>query len=376
MSCILILGGGRIGSSIAYLLQQVLAKETGGFSPPITVADQLSSMLKSNPLIECDKRVLDIKTKLPKLLDELRPELVINALPHELNSVVIKHTLKRDISYLDMSEDVPSRKLLEHLAPQCVKATLLPQQGLAPGIVNIMGAWLVNQHERKGSTLTELRLRVGALPQVARGKLGYATTWSVDGLVNEYLNDVEELVDSAVVTKPGLSGFERLMFRGVELEAFRTSGGVADLPRLLIGRVKNVNYKTLRWPGHHEAMQLLLDEFKLDRELLKMLFTAAVPSRVADCVYLLVSLDVQHDGRIDTYDMGRRYVGLNVNGHRFDAIQATTALGVTGVVELLLKGELSKGIVTHDKIDYLKLEQTESGKLLNTATDTYLNGVW
>ena len=125
-------------------------------------------------------------------------------------------------------------------------------------------------------------------------------------------------------------------------------------------------------------MQILLSEFRVNAETLTRLFEGAVPAKVVDCVYLLVSLDVvPPSGRVETYEFGRRYVGLNIDGgQRFDAIQAVTALGAVGMIELFYAGKLPTGLVTHDKVSYPELEMTQSGKLLNMATDVYLNGVW
>ena len=378
---ILVLGAGRIGKTIAFLTQKLIF-EAYATVPSVVIADT-SEHAMNDPLLDTiEKHVMGKSELLYDLADKYKPDLIVNALPHGMNAMAQDTAIRNGISYLDLTEDVNDTARLTSRAKHEGKPgmVLMPQQGLAPGIINIIGSWLVKQHEARMKEhfpfMRELRLRVGALPQVGYGKLGYATTWSVDGLVNEYMNDAIEVVDRKTEKFPGLSGYEKLRIKGVELEAFRTSGGSGILPMILQNKVPNINYKTLRWPGHHESMMLLLEDFNIkDRELLKQIFRK-VPGRTIDCVYLLASLEVEHRSGInETYELGRRFTGLTVDTHRFDAIQATTALGAIGMIELFWANTFRDGVVLPTDVDWPTFERTQAGKLLNVATDVYLNGL-
>ncbi len=132
--------------------------------------------------------------------------------------------------------------------------TFMPQCGLAPGAINIVGGSLASSLD----TVRSVEMRVGALPQFASNQMKYYLSWSTAGLLNEYCQPGEALHDGRRITTLPLDGSERLTIDGVEYEAFNTSGGVATMCETFAGKVGELNYKTMRYPGHRDLMKFLL----------------------------------------------------------------------------------------------------------------------
>ena len=95
-------------------------------------------------------------------------------------------------------------------------------------------------------------MRVGALPQFPTNALTYNLTWSTDGLINEYCNPCEAIHDGERMHVLPLEGIEHFSLDGVRYEAFNTSGGLGTLCDTLDGRVRELNYKTIRYQGHRD----------------------------------------------------------------------------------------------------------------------------
>jgi Saccharopine dehydrogenase C-terminal domain len=108
-----------------------------------------------------------------------------------------------------------------------------------------------------------LKMRVGALPQYPSNALNYNLTWSTDGVINEYCEPCEAIVNGELREVPPLEAREEFALDGVTYEAFNTSGGLGSLCETLKGKVDNLNYKTIRYPGHAAIMKALLQDLRL-----------------------------------------------------------------------------------------------------------------
>ena len=161
---------------------------------------------------------------------------------------------------------------------------MAPQCGLAPGFIGIVGAHLAARFERVRS----IRLRVGALPQHPTGLLGYAFNWSPEGVVNEYLNDCEVIEEGVLKTVSAMEWLETVYVGGVRLEAFTTSGGLGTMCETFAGRVENLDYKSLRYPGHASLMNFFFHELLMreDRAAAGKILTHAKPPVDDDVVYV------------------------------------------------------------------------------------------
>lgn len=168
-SKIAVIGLGKVGALVAQLLQD------SGFD--VTGFDvHRNSTDFPFPVVQLDASNMD---SLDKTLGNF--EAVLSCLPYHLNIQLAQKAHAAGLHYFDLTEDVSTTKAIQNLSNSS-KGVMVPQSGLAPGFIGIVGAHLVNRFDRVRS----LKLRVGALPQYPTGLLGYAFNWSPDGVVNEY----------------------------------------------------------------------------------------------------------------------------------------------------------------------------------------------
>jgi saccharopine dehydrogenase-like NADP-dependent oxidoreductase len=180
-------------------------------------------------------------------------DAVLSCLPFSLNKQLAQAAHNAGIHYFDLTEDVATTKAIIELSATS-KGLMAPQCGLAPGFVGIVAADLIGSLDDCRSC----KMRVGALPQNPTGLMGYAFNWSPEGVVNEYLNDCEVIEDSQVKWVSAMEWLEDIYIDGVKLEAFTTSGGLGTMCETYQGRVANLDYKTMRDPGHVVQMNLFL----------------------------------------------------------------------------------------------------------------------
>jgi len=240
-----------------------------------------------------------------------------------------------------------TRKVIEIAAS--AKTAFIPQSGLAPGFISIVANDLAGRFD----SLDTIRMRVGALPQYPSNALKYSLTWSTDGVINEYIQPCEAIVDGKRMEVAALEGLEEFSLDGVQYEAFNTSGGLGSLTDTYKGKVQTLNYRTIRYPGHAAIMRMLLQDLRLKdrREVLKDVLEAAVPMTSQDVVVILVTVLGQRQGRLmqETY-ANKIYSGL-VAGRQMTAIQITTATSACAVFDLLATGKLpQKGFIRQEDI--------------------------
>src|SRR5215210_8307938 len=134
---------------------------------------------------------------------------------------------------------------------------VVPDCGLAPGMVSVLAA----HGAARFDALDEVRIRVGGLPQKPRPPLDYQIVFSVEGLINEYVERARVVRGGRIVEVESMTEVEELEFPAPfgRMEAFQTSGGTSTLPETFLGRVTELDYKTVRYPGHCERFRLLIE---------------------------------------------------------------------------------------------------------------------
>jgi len=257
------------------------------------------------------------------------------------------------VSYFDLTEDVQHTEAVRAAAEKARPGQVyMPQCGLAPGFVGICAHHLAKGFEK----LDEIKLRVGALPQHPANALKYALTWSTDGLINEYGQMGKAIVEGTqLTTLVPLEGYERFSFEGIEFEAFNTSGGVGDLCETYAGQVRNLDYKTMRYPGHRDLIAFLMKDLRLneDRDTLKRIFERAIPATEQDIVYIFNLVRGWKNGKYtQATDLRKVYAG-DFFGARSTAIQITTAAGIMACLDLHFEGKLFKqGFVRQEDVNF------------------------
>ncbi len=275
---------------------------------------------------------------------------VVSCAPYHCNPTIASCARTAGAHYFDLTEDVHVTRKVVELAKDSPTA-FLPQCGLAPGFITIVANHLAKPLAR----IDDLRLRVGALPMHPSNALGYNLTWSTEGVINEYINDCDAVVGGQLVNVPALEHIERLVIDGVEFEAFNTSGGLGTLAESLKGRVRNLNYKTIRFPGHCDLMRFLLHELRFSehRAQLKEVLERSIPSTMDDQVVIFVSASGMLDGRLCERVYAKRVRAQSIGGHHWTAIQVTTAAGICAAIDLFAQGKTpSKGLVRMEDIAF------------------------
>ncbi len=343
-----VVGLGKVGSLVADLLHHADVQVTGfdqNFSADLPFATQSVDVADIDAL---GKAIVDF-------------DAVVSCLPYFLNTNVARVAIANKIHYFDLTEDVSHTKVILEYSENSPIA-LVPQCGLAPGLIGIVGASVMREFE----SVRSLELRVGALPQAPHGLLGYAVNWSAEGIVNEYLNDAEVIRHGKKKTVPSLQELETVIVNGIKLEAFITSGGLGTMTDTYEGIVENLDYKTLRYPGHCELMSFLADEMRLrnNRKLIAEMLLDAKPQTTDDVVYIYAAVEGQKEGKLIRDTFVRAFNNRDINEKHWRAISWTTAASCCAVIELVSKGVLPQsGFVKQEDIDYHDLVQTSFGKL-------------
>ncbi|MEJ6392836.1 saccharopine dehydrogenase C-terminal domain-containing protein [Gymnodinialimonas sp. 2305UL16-5] len=290
-------------------------------------------------------------------------DAVLSCLPYFLNIAVAQAAHDLGLHYFDLTEDVPTTKAILDMAPTA-QALMAPQCGLAPGFVGIVGAHLIGQFD----TCRSCRMRVGALPQNPTGLMGYSFNWSPEGVVNEYLNDCEVLEDGEIKWVSPMEWVEKIVIGGIELEAFTTSGGLGTMCETYRESVPNMDYKTMRYPGHVQLMNFFFHELLMrDRraEAGEILVNAKPPVD-DDIVYIHVAAEGEIAGQMQRREFVRGLMPLKIAGKMRTAIAWTTASSVVAVIEMVRDGALPQR-------GFLKQEDIALDALLATRTGAHYN---
>jgi len=353
MNRVVILGIGRIGSSIAKLLRSCGDYQLTLIDKYQTSLDELDDSLK-----HC-VRCLDVTDK-EKLFHILQQnDAVISACSFTENLIIARQALKAGCSYFDLTEDVACTQEIIELSKQSKSDQIfMPQCGLAPGFIGILGFDM----SKRFDTLFTLKMRVGALPEFPTNQMLYNLTWSTDGLINEYCNPCEAIKDYKYTTLVPLEGLEGFLLDGIEYEAFNTSGGLGTLSRTLAGQVQDLTYKTIRYPGHRYLMDFLLNGLRLGkqgkrREMLKQIFESAIAVTSQDVVLVMGSATGMINDRLteltEVYKVYHQEVEYMSTKENWSAIQITTAAAVCVVVDLFFSGKLavnSSGLIKQESV--------------------------
>jgi len=286
-------------------------------------------------------------------------DAVLSCLPYHLNGEVARLAARLGLHYFDLTEDVPTTQLILELAATS-PGLMAPQCGLAPGFVGIVGAHLAEMFDE----VRAIRLRVGALPQHPTGLLAYSFNWSPEGVVNEYLNDCEVIEDGEHKWVSPMEWVETVYVNGVRLEAFTTSGGLGTMCDTYKGRIENLDYKTMRYPGHASLMNFFFHELLMreDRDLAGRILKHAKPPVDEDVVHVHVSAEGHEDGRLSRREFVRSYFPLEIGGRQWRAIAWTTASSVCAVIEMVSSGVLpERGFLRQEKIPFDAFFATRNG---------------
>jgi len=346
MSLIVILGSGIVGRAAAW----DLAKR--GHELVVADADASAAARVAEEVGAARHQAADAAR--PENLGPLLTgaSVLITAVPFRFNAGLARAAVAAGCHYLDFGGNptIVAEQLQLDEAARRAGVAVVPDCGLAPGLVNVLA--LDCLRALGPGPVDRLAMRVGALPSSPRGALGYQLTFSPAGLINEYAEPCEVLRDGRHATVEPLTGIEEVDWPGVgTLEAFHTAGGSSSLPRRLEGRVKELDYKTLRYPGHAAAFRAMAEIglFELEprtvgsalvapRDLLLNLLAANLPPPGDDLVLLRVWAEAARGD-------GQRAAGFEISDRsdgRFSALARTTAFPAGALAHMLTAGVIDE----------------------------------
>ncbi len=360
MKKIVVVGAGKIGSMIAELL-------AGCGDYEVTVldrsAEQLNRLETTKPVSKIAADIADAAGLRRILTGQFA---VLSAAPYQATRMIAEAAKAAGAHYLDLTEDVASTRTVKQLAAGA-KTAFIPQCGLAPGFITIVASDLASRFDE----LHDVRMRVGALPKFPSNALNYNLTWSTDGVINEYCEPCEAIVNGQLRDTQPLEELEEFSLDGVLYEAFNTSGGLGTLCETLEGKVRNLNYRTIRYPGHAAIMKALLNDLRLRdrRELLKDILENAVPITLQDVVIVFVTVSGLRGGQLMQETYANKIYSAPVGGRVRSAIQITTAAGICAVLDMLATGRLRQaGLIRQEEIALQPFLANRFGRYYATPT--------
>ena len=356
----LVLGAGLQGSACAYdLLQNPDVSEVRLADLHIDHLPEFLGKYSRDRLIPTP---LDVRNTEGVLALMRECDAVMSAIPYYFNFELAQHAANAGVHFADLggnTEIVFKQKTLDATAKE-KGITIIPDCGLAPGMVNILAEHVINQLD----TVDTLRIYVGGLPQNPEPPLNYQLVYSLEGVLDYYTTLSWVLRDGNRTEVKALSEREPVHFPGDvgELEAFHTAGGLSTMAFRYEGKIPTMEYKTLRYPGHAQIMEAirelgLLDLNPVDVKGIKVvprdLVVAAMGPRLTkpkgkDLVALRVSGEGTKAGvakkvgweMVDYYDEER---GIS-------AMERSTGYSLSITGQLQARGEIGKsGVFTPDE---------------------------
>jgi len=353
MKNIAVLGLGKVGHLAAELLSNSGFNVTG-IDREVT-SDSYSFAAKSLDLRSIETAIKEFK----------KQDAILSCLPFQLNIALAQAAHDAGVHYFDLTEDVPTTQAIMEMS-KTGEGLMAPQCGLAPGFIGIVGAHLISQFDM----CRTCKMRVGALPQNPTGLMGYAFNWSPEGVVNEYLNDCEVIENGDRKWVSAMEWTEDIYIDGVRLEAFTTSGGLGTMCDTYQDTVSNMDYKSMRYPGHVQQMNFFFHELLMRerRDEAGEILIHAKPPVEDDVVYVHASAEGYIDGHLQRREFVRGYRPQEIAGKKRTAIAWTTAGSVVAIIEMVRDGKLPNQ-------GFLKQEDIPLSDFLTMPTGSlYANG--
>lgn len=348
------MGAGLMGRAVAY--------DLGKQKADITVAD--ISIERANEVAKnAGKRAHAEKVDVSNKSDVMRlikgADAVVSAVTYYFNASLAEWCVEAGANFCDLggNNDIVAKELALNARAKKKGVTIVPDCGLAPGTVSILSALGYS----KLDTTDEIHLRVGGLPQYPKPPLNYGIVFSLHGLINEYVEPVVVLRNGKKTVIDSLSELEKIHFKGFpELEAFTTSGGTSTLPDTFAGKVRELDYKTIRYKGHAKQIKLLVDlglasQTSIEiggckvtpREVLIERLGKVLPVIKDDLILLRATILGKKGGkkRTITYEMIDKYDKKT----DMTAMMRTTAYPAAITAIMMANGKTEKGAIPPEK---------------------------
>lgn len=347
----LVIGSGMMGSAVAFDLARSANVDR------VTLADveyrraSASAAKIASPLVR--PLQLDVED-FEQLVGEMEDhDVAIGATSYRHNVVLSKGAIQAGIHFCDLggNDDVVKEQLALNARAKERNVTIIPNCGLAPGLANILAA----RGAELFDSVESIRMRVGGLPKHPIPPFNYQIVFSAEGLLNEYTGKSFVIRNGKLASVDTLTEVEAIDFPPPfgTLEAFHTSGGASTTPQLFEGRVRELDYKTIRYPGHCEKFRMLLEvgfgsdepvsvgaNLLTEKEIFLELLKKKIPQSGPDVVLMRVTIAGTKEMRnrsltftmIDFYD----------ETHNISAMMRGTAYPTSVIAQFLASGTITQ----------------------------------
>jgi saccharopine dehydrogenase-like NADP-dependent oxidoreductase len=282
-------------------------------------------------------------------------DIILDCLPGSQAPRIAQFAKDYNLHYANLTEYVAETEQIIALAKDA-KTGFILQTGLAPGYIDLLANGLFQQFcsDFEVDKIDKLEFKVGALTNHAVAPHYYGFTWSPVGVATEYIKETIVLRDFKKTNRSSLSERATIIIDGITYEEDLTSGGAADLPDALSGKVRSLDYKTLRHPGHYAWVQTQLDDLNNTADTIKCLqekMEAIIPHVEDDQIVLYAAVQGKDaSGILRRREIAKRILPQIVGKHQLRAIQTTTAAPLAQIAQLLLETSLS-GVILQSQID-------------------------
>lgn len=358
---ILVLGAGLMGRAVVFDMLRNPKLEG------LLVADHDPKQLKETEALIDDPNELRIKYKKLDIDDEKEVaklmqncDTVVSAVTYKYNFRLAKLAITSGCNFCDLggNNTIVNQELELHEKAKKKLVTIVPDCGLAPGMVSV----LVAHGMAKMDEVDNVKIRVGGLPTEPKPPMNYKLVFSVHGLINEYVESCVKIRDGKIIEEEPLIDVEELEFPAPfgKLEAFNTSGGTSTLPQTYKGKVKNLDYKTIRYPGHGAQFKLLMDLGLMDskpyklgdqkvvpRELLSSLITDKLTIEGKDCVLVRVVVEGKRNGAARRIQY--QIIDYGDAANKITAMMRLTSYPISVIAQMMSAGEIiEKGAIPQE----------------------------
>ena len=282
--------------------------------------------------------------------------ILMDCLPGSLAPKMARFCVKHSLHYVNLTEYVAETNEIMEIAKDAETGFAL-QTGVAPGFVNILGNYLYQKFQSQygNDELDLMEMKVGALSENASAPHFYAFTWSPIGVATEYVKDAIVVKDHKIIKVPSLSDRQELILQGNRYEDNYTSGGAADFPDAFHLKIKDINYKTLRFVGHYDWVKTQLNEIGDDpnsSQILEKKMLDQIPTVENDFIIIYCRVKGKaNNGRLRAIDKVVNIYPMKVGNQTLRAIQSTTAAPMCECARMLLHGEMQNGVNLQSQID-------------------------
>jgi len=320
-----------------------------------TNADRVNRLVGRDLCVPAQANALD-PTSLREFLEPV--DVVLSCVPYWMHPQVAQVAIEAKTNMVDMGgdTDVSLKTLALDERAKAAGISIVPDTGLAPGLVNNLGAYFIENLDE----VDAIKLYCGGLPQNPKPPFNYKLVFNVEGLVTEYVDQARVIRNGEVVLVDTLDELELIHIAELgEMEAFTTSGGTSTAPYSFKDKVRNYDYKTIRFPGHCERMRIFMDFGFWDTEEVDV---RGVKVQPRELFHTLMGPRLRDDSDVDQVivrgvGMGTKdgqHTTLQIDIHdKFDPATGFSAMErMTGFSTATIAKEIADGLVAPGCIRY------------------------